>query len=221
MSCLLYQRQPRGNVRGGLQSGRPKAEPLLSSPHPLVAAAARGQLPDWAVAGKGRRSHMARVASLLEQWGHELGLQKHQIARWRAAGYLHDALREVPPEELEDLLSPRLRRLPVGAWHGPAAAAVLRSEGVRDRGILRAIRWHTVGSRKFGRLGKALYAADALEPGRTRRVRWRERLRARIPVEMDAVLGEILSHRICYLIGARQPVHPRTLGFWNSLVDGS
>ena len=195
--------------------------PAPRSLHPLVAAAAEGNLPDWAVAGEERRAHMTRVARLLERWGLELGLAKDQVARWRAAGHLHDALRDAPPQRLAGTLSRRFRHLPPRAYHGPAAAGLLRREGVRDRELLHAIRWHTLGSRKFRMLGKALCAADALEPGRPRRRAWRKELRSRFTSEVDEVLTEILLHRIDYLLRARQSVHPRTLGFWNSLVNGS
>lgn len=189
--------------------------------HPVVASAALGDLPDWTVASEKRRAHMARVARLLERWGLQLGLAKDQVARWQAAGYLHDALRDAPPERLVGVLPRRFRDLPARAYHGPAATERLRREGVRDRGLLHAIRWHTLGSRKFGMLGKALCAADALEPGRLRRRAWRKQLRARFPAEPDEVLTEILRHRIDYLLRARQSVHPRTLRFWNSLVNGA
>lgn len=189
--------------------------------HPVVAAAADGVLPDWAVAGEKRRAHMARVASLLESWGRKLGRKEPGSVRWRAAGFLHDALRDAPPAELAPGLPERLRALPETAYHGPAAAARLEAAGVDDRELLDAIRWHTLGSPGFGKLGKALVAADALEPGRTGRPAWRRELRERAPEELDGVVTEIVSSRIGYLLHARSPVHPRTLGFWNSLVNGT
>lgn len=193
----------------------------LAGLHPVVAAAASGRLPGWAVAGEERRAHMGRVASLLERWGGELGLVVEQVARWRAAGYLHDALREASPRDLARVFDREPGALPQSAWHGPAAAALLARDGVRDHELLHAIRWHTLGSPGFGSLGRALYAADALEPGRIRRPRWRQTLRSRMPAEMDEVLREIVSNRIGYLLRARRSVHPRTLGFRNSLINGS
>jgi len=74
--------------------------PDPASPHPPVSAAAAGRLPRWAAAGEERRAHMARVAALLEAWARDLGLGNRDILRWRAAGYLHDALRDASPRRL-------------------------------------------------------------------------------------------------------------------------
>ncbi|MDE2762798.1 MAG: hypothetical protein OXQ94_18215 [Gemmatimonadota bacterium] len=225
-------------------------EPITdrATPHPLVAVAAAGRLPGWAAAGRERRAHMARVAALLEAWARELGLGKRDVVRWAAAGYLHDALRDASPSELGslpgmDAAKPRsptqvagsgaggasgkpvppdlpLRRLPPNARHGPAAAILLRREGVDDPELLHAIRWHTLGSADFGLLGRALYAADFLEPGRRPRKEWREGLRSRAPDELENVLIEIVTSRIDYLSRAGRAVHSRTAGFRESLVNG-
>ncbi len=195
-------------------SGRAEGDP-----HPIVAAAAQGDLPPWAEAGPERRRHMARVASLLDLWAGDLGVDEPRRVAWRAAGRLHDALRDARPSELARRF-PKLRRLPGRARHGPAAAATLRRDGVRDRELLHAIRWHTLGSRNFGPLGAALYAADFVEPGRAERRRWRAKLRARMPGDAGEVLTEIAAYRIHYLLRMERPVHPRTVRFWNSLVSG-
>ena len=162
---------------------------------------------------------MARVADLLERWCRDKGWGKGQVIRWRAAGYLHDALRDAPPARLAEILPDRFHSLPDKAYHGPAAAIRLAHEGIDDGALLHAIRWHTLGSRRFGALGKALVAADALEPGRTHRAEWRRALRRRAPRDIEGVLVEILATRMGYLLDARRPVHPRTLRFWNSLVN--
>lgn len=185
--------------------------------HPVVAAAAEGELPPWVAASPRRRRHMARVATLLGRWAADFGVAERRAVAWRAAGHLHDALRDAAPSMLATRF-PRTASLPGHARHGPAAATLLRREGVNDAELLQAIRWHTLGSRKFGLLGKALYAADFLEPNRSERRRWRASLRLRVPAHTDLVLAEIAASRIKGLLRAGRPVQPRTIRFWNSLV---
>ncbi len=115
----------------------------MSELHPWVAAAASGVLPDWAVARKKRRAHMARVAALLREWGEVRGDDPRDVQRWTAAGYLHDALRDAKPDELRAALARPLDQ-PDEVIHGPAAADRLRQGGVTDEPLLTAIaftRW--------------------------------------------------------------------------------
>src|SRR5690606_32451701 len=158
--------------------------------HERVVDAADGRLPEWAEAGPTRRAHMDRVATLLDGWGRALGLPAQDRARWRAAGWLHDALREADPELLRPRVPDDMRALPGAALHGPAAAARLRAEGVEDEPLLDAIAYHTVGHPSLDTLGRALYVADFLEPGRTLLPEWREELRGRMPMELEDVTRE-------------------------------
>ncbi|MGI9628457.1 MAG: HD domain-containing protein [Longimicrobiales bacterium] len=187
--------------------------------HAVVVAAGRGKAPSWSTAGKKRKQHMLRVADLMGEWAEVMGLRKNEIVRWRAAGLLHDVVRDTPPHELRPIVPEKLRDLPGKAYHGPAATMLLAKDGVDDEEFLHAIRWHTLGSKSFGRLGKALYAADFLEPGRLSRRRWREGLRERAPRNLDRVLREIVGSKIDYIVRAELPVHRRTVRFWNSLVE--
>lgn len=190
-------------------------------PHPLVGAAASGRLPDWAEAGPERREHIARVAELLDAWAEQAGLSEEDRGRWRAAGYLHDALRDAAPRSLEPLVSGDLADLPGSLLHGPAVATRLRREGVDDEELLGAVAFHTIGDAGMGPLGRALYAADFLEPGRTYRVEGREELCARAAADLDAVTLEVARLRIAHLLRKGLRLHPRTVAFWNALVDGA
>ena len=188
------------------------------APHPLVAAAAEGRLPAWAEATDARRSHIARVAALMEEWARALALPEADVGRWRAAGVLHDALRDADPEELRGELPPELRDVPPSLVHGPAAAARLQAAGVRDEPLVEAVRWHTLGHARLDRLGRALYLADFLEPGRDFSVEWRASLRRRVPAELDEVLLEVLAARLRHLADGRRSIRPETLSFWNAVV---
>jgi len=188
--------------------------------HPAVTRAAAGELPRWAVVSEQRRRHIERVAELLGSWAETLALPAEDAARWRAVGYLHDALRDAPAEALRPRVPPALRDLPGRILHGPAAAEHLRVEGVEDGELLRAVAYHTLGHPALGTLGQALYAADFLEPGRDLLNDWRAGMRARLPGELRSVVREVLGARIVHLIERRATIRPETTGFWNALAEG-
>lgn len=187
-------------------------------PHPLVSRAAEGSLPEWAVAGDRRRAHMARVAELMATWADALDLDAGDRTRWVAAAHLHDALRDEDPGVLRQSVSPAERTLPGPVLHGPAAAERIRVAGVLDGELLLAIAWHTLGDRRFGPLGRALYVADFLEPGRTYLPEWRAELRGRMPDDLDQVTLEVARARMGRGLERDAPLQARTVDFWNVLV---
>lgn len=178
---------------------------------PTVRDAAEGRLPAWVQARPKRREHMARVAALMRQWAMDLGLGADQVARWTAVGYLHDALRDADPDELRPAVPEEFRALPGKLLHGPAAAE--RLKGQADDELLDAVRCHTLGCPRFRTLGRALYLADFLEPGRSFAPGWTESLRRRMPGEIDAVLREVVEARIGHVVKNGGTVHPETKAF--------
>src|SRR5918996_1420955 len=108
--------------------------------------------PAWAQVPPGGRAHIGRVAALLGEGADALRTPAAERQRWLKAGYLHDALRDA---SLADALA-----------HGPAAAERAAAEGETDRGVLDALRYHTVGYAGWDDVGRMLYLADYLEPGR-------------------------------------------------------
>jgi 2-amino-4-hydroxy-6-hydroxymethyldihydropteridine diphosphokinase len=182
----------------------------------VVSAAARGELPEWAVASPERRAHMGRVAALMGEWAGALGLPEREQTEWIALGHLHDALRDAPEAQLRDEVPEHFRDLPGPLLHGPAAAE--RLEGVVSPALLAAIRYHTVGHPSLDRAGKALYLADFLEPGRDFELEWRDSLSLRMPRDLDEVLVEVVAQRIRHLLDGRKPIRAETAAFWSSLV---
>jgi 2-amino-4-hydroxy-6-hydroxymethyldihydropteridine diphosphokinase len=188
--------------------------------HPTIKAASKGELPAWTKVSRKRFEHMERVARLLRQWAKERGESREDVRRWTAVGYLHDALRGAKASELRPQVPDRFRQLPGNVLHGPAAAAMLRRDGLADEPLLRAIEYHTLGSWKLDAMGRALYVADFLEPGRSIRPNWRRKLRKRMPEEFEPVIKEIVAARVLHLVQRGRAVRPETIGFWNSLVRG-
>lgn len=182
---------------------------------PLVEAAVRGELPGWAQAGKKRRAHMERVAALMGDWAAALALPESDVKRWTATGWLHDVLREADPEELRPEVPLLFRPLPGKLLHGPAAAARLHDD--LDPEMCEAIRFHTLGSPRFGRLGRALYLADFLEPGRTFDPEYTQSLRARMPGDMDAIFREVVRLRWTHITGKGGTAHPETQALYEQV----
>jgi predicted HD superfamily hydrolase involved in NAD metabolism len=188
-------------------------------PDALLDAAAAGRLPDWANVGERRLAHMHRVADLLGSWADALGLPAAERARWRAAGLLHDALRDTKPDELRPLVPEPLRSLAGKLLHGPAAAALLRDAGVRDEALLRAVAYHTLGHPELDELGRALFIADYIEPGRRYDPAALATLRARMPAARADVLLDVLRARVSRLLREGRPMRPETVAFWNVVVQ--
>lgn len=180
--------------------------------------AAAGWLPAWAETTPSRQEHMARVARVMEDWAIRSGLDELERLRWTAAGWLHDALRDAPPRNMEAWVMPPFDALDSSFWHGPATAERLAADGVEEPALLDAIRFHTMGHAGLEPVGRALIAADFLEPGRPRHQEWRASLRKRAPAAMNEVVMEVLKAKIDRSLGKRQPVRPEMIEMWNDLT---
>lgn len=173
-------------------------------------------LPPWAQVSAARRAHIERVVALIDRWAMALRLPPAERARWSRAAWLHDALRDAPEAELKRW-APGLAA-PVELLHGPAAASRGGSEGETDRGVLDAVRYHSVGSDGWDAVGRALYCADFLEPGRTFDVEARAALAEQFPDDPDGVFRDVVRARLLWLIRSGWPLPEMTVRLWNSLA---
>ena len=173
-------------------------------------------LPKWAQVGEARRGHIARVAALLDRWSAAMHIPAAEAAAWRDAGRWHDALRDAPEAELRRITGDS------SGWpnmlHGPAAALLLEQDGEQRVDVLEAIRAHTIGSRAWGRTGRALYMADFLEPGRKFSRADRAFLAAQVPHDFDGTFRQVVRTRIEWTLREGHPVFPQTIELWNALT---
>jgi HD superfamily phosphohydrolase YqeK len=186
---------------------------------PAGAPELRPTLPPWAIVSPARREHIERVAALAAGWALAMGVPESERQRWLRAVWLHDALRDAPEDELERLAPsapgpPELR-------HGPASAARAKAEGEADRGVLDAVRYHSLGLAEWDMVGRILYCADYLEPGRKHEREWRADLAQRLPSQPALVLRQVARARVGHLVSSGRPLLEPTVRFWNSLVAGS
>ena len=76
-----------------------------------------------------------------------------------------------------------------------------------------------MGSPDFDDIGKALYVADFLEPGRKLQPKWRARLRAEMPGGLNFVAQAVVGKRVQFLIKKGRPVPTETFGLWNAIAE--
>lgn len=180
---------------------------------------AEGGLPAWAEVSPKRLAHIERVATLTEGWAARMRVSAAERGRWLRAVWLHDALRDAGPETL-DRWAPDTTG-PCELRHGPASAARAEAEGETDRGLLDAVRYHSVGFAGWDMVGRVLYCADFLEPGRAFRREWRAEIAERFPDDPAAVLRAVATERLAHLVASGWPIPEPTVRFWNSVVEPS
>jgi len=174
-------------------------------------------LPGWAIVTPSRREHIERVAELAGRWASELDVPETERRRWLRAVWLHDALRDAPAEELKRWAPDAPG--PADLRHGPASAARAKAEGETDRGVLDAVRYHSMGLAEWDMVGRVLYCADFLEPGRNFDKSGRAELAVRFPRDPTGVLREVARARVSRLVQSGWPLPDPTVRFWNSLFS--
>ena len=145
-----------------------------------------------------------------------MGVPDSERNRWLRAVWLHDALRDATPEQLGRWAAdspgpPSLR-------HGPASAAHARAEGETDRGVLDAVRYHSLGLAEWDMVGRILYCADYLDPGRPFDREQRAELARKLPADPGGVLRAVARSRLSHLVSSGWPLLEPSVRFWNSLV---
>jgi len=176
----------------------------------------RPTVPAWARMSSSRLDHVIRVAELVSEWADVMGIHDNERNRWLRAVWLHDALRDASPGELEEWASSTPGALELR--HGPASAARAKAEGELDRGVLDAVRYHSVGLAEWDMVGRVLYCADYLEPGREFDQDGRAELARRFPNDVRGVLREVAQRRLQHAIESGWVIPEPTYRFWNSLV---
>jgi HD superfamily phosphohydrolase YqeK len=178
-------------------------------PKPKVA------IPDWAEVKKKRRKHIKRVTRLLMSWADLIQLPAADREAWIDAGRFHDALRDASIDELRRLAGSSMTE--VELLHGPAVAMRLELDGERRQNLLDAVRYHSIGWTRWDDVGRALYMADYLEPGRKFDVERRAELAAQVPTDFDGTFKRVVEARMEYARQQNYTLYPESLALLESV----
>lgn len=183
-------------------------------------------------------AYMARILKKLltrKTFAHTVGVSKTAVilaARFGAgrkkaaiAGLLHDCAKDIRKEDLPAAIkkygvkiSRHDRKIPE-IWHGLLGAKVAEKEfGIKDPEILNAVRMHSTGGARMGRLEKIIYAADFIEPGRKYESSRRLRKLLKGHISLDYLVLRVLKEKVRYLGDNEMPVHHSTKLFFNQIT---
>ncbi|WP_052078327.1 bis(5'-nucleosyl)-tetraphosphatase (symmetrical) YqeK [Spirochaeta lutea] len=117
-----------------------------------------------------RFEHILRVSGTAQEIAKNLGCSLEKV---RLAALGHDLARQWDGSKYIQYLEARgfsiryeFRERPI-LLHGPVAAQILKEEyRIHDEDILEAVQHHTLGKPGMGLVGRILYVADYVEPGR-------------------------------------------------------
>lgn len=162
---------------------------------------------------------VARLAeSLAARWGEHPG-------RARLAGLLHDIGRSVPLAGMAayarsrrlkvPLLREIARRSPLLLHATISADLARRLHGVRDSGVLAAIRNHTLGSPGMSRLERVLYVADSASEDRS--YAGAAALRRLAFEDLEGAFREAVYQKLRHALSRKAWLHPQSIALWNSL----
>ena len=140
------------------------------------------------------------------------------------AGLLHDYARDLSPTELltiaqeNELLTDHVEVVNPDLLHGVVGAFLLRQDGlVTDEVILRAIRYHTTGHPQMDNLGRIIYIADYIEPGRD--FPGVDKLRTVTYKNLDYGVLAGLDHTMLYLLQSGAFIHPLSVAARNRMLE--
>jgi predicted HD superfamily hydrolase involved in NAD metabolism len=167
-----------------------------------------------------RFRHCLAVARLAEQLARCHG---EEPGRARLAGLLHDWAKELSDSELIrycrryhlripgfSLIAHRAPRL----LHAYASAhAVSQRYAIRDGGVLRAIRHHTLGSLRMSQLEKIVYVADLASFDRS--FPEARAIRSLARNALGPAFRESLKIKIRHILSRNKFLHPTVVALWN------
>lgn len=167
-----------------------------------------------------RMRHSRGVSSTAVELAQRYNVDVEQA---RLAGILHDCAREIPNNNLLQMVktfgivtndveihAPFLLHAPIGA------KLAQQQFGINDPGIAEAINFHTTGGPAMSDLAKVIYLADCIEPGRA--FPGADKLRTLAKINLDDALLAAYDQSLAYLIRQGGLIHPATIAGRNSLL---
>lgn len=170
---------------------------------------------------KDRFQHSLGVAETARELAIKNGIDSESAY---IAGILHDYGKNASSDELikiaekSRLITDEVEKENPFLLHGPVGAHLLEKElGIKDREILEAVRYHTTGKPKLGKLGLIIYIADLIEPNR--KLAGIDAIRELAFQDLYKGVLAGLNYTLLHVISRNQPIHSLSIETRNWLLN--
>ena len=161
-----------------------------------------------------RYAHSVRVAEYARHLAKEYREEGVSPALAYFTGLAHDICKKCSDEELVKLVEAdelgidNVEKTRLNLLHGRAAAIVLQKKfGINDESVLKAAAFHTFGYEGIDALGKIIYIADKIEPGRPDTENFRNMVKSS---SLNELMIAVLDWNLAYIKKKGASVHPET-----------
>lgn len=170
--------------------------------------------------GEKRYNHSVRVMETAIKLAE---IYNADIEKAKIAGILHDCAKITDETNLLkrtndfDIILDACMEYNHELIHGPLGAKIAKEEyGIKDKEILDAIYYHTIGRENMSILDKIIYIADYIEPKRN--FSGVEEVRSLAFEDIDKSLILAMEKTIIFLIEKNKLIHPDTIKARNYLI---
>ena len=161
-----------------------------------------------------RYAHSVRVAEYARHLAKEYKKEGVSPALAYFTGLAHDICKKCSDEELVKLVEAdglgidNVETTRLNLLHGRAAAIVLQKKfGINDESVLKAAAFHTFGYEGIDALGKIIYIADKIEPGRPDTENFRNMVKSS---SLNDLMLAVLDWNLAYIKKKGASIHPET-----------
>ncbi|UTC78144.1 nicotinate-nucleotide adenylyltransferase [Treponema sp. OMZ 799] len=173
------------------------------------------------VLNESRYAHSVRVAEYARHLAEEYKTEGVPPVLAYFTGLAHDICKKCSDEELVKLVESDnlgidgVEKTRLNLLHGRAASVVLQKKfGINDKSVLKAVAFHTFGYEDIDALGKIIYIADKIEPGRPDTENFREMVKSS---SLNELMLAVLDWNLSFIEKKSARVHPATIKMYEQI----
>jgi nicotinate-nucleotide adenylyltransferase len=168
-----------------------------------------------------RYQHSWQVSKVAEELSEYYHIPSY---KGKILGLIHDCAKDYSYADLKKLMDKyhiflnEIEKYIPGIWHAYVGAEIARDFfKIYDQEMLDAIKYHSTASGNLSTLGKIIYIADKIEPGREM-IKYIDKVRTLVWQDIDQAMLELLNQELKQLISRNLIIHPDTFQARNEIL---